>query len=341
MEELLREISEKLSILIEKIDSNHDPINHALENINQHFETIYEKRRDFIDFGTDLATNNMQLEKEISDKKNLIISAWKRNLNERKQAFWNALKTENTVNIFKKWRQHENIIIPRKFRIKTVAREDETERAIRENLALQKFDAEIALLETRTTRYTTRFQNIDLEMENEIKKISTGEIQNHLLKKWKKDTDDEEEKSNFIWTKKKFFYDNYEENYGTIDLDRNNKPKRNRSWKPTQKYQHRNTKTYAEIIVNENMQHKRQDIKKRILRSATITQRHAGNWNKRKNFQKPVETVNQREPLTQGRYVTQNKNNDNYNVNHNNRSNQGKPFLWKGKIQKYRWKSIA
>ena len=68
MEELLREISEKLSILIEKIDSNHDPINHALENINQHFETIYEKRRDFIDFGTDFATNNMQLEKEISMK---------------------------------------------------------------------------------------------------------------------------------------------------------------------------------------------------------------------------------------------------------------------------------
>lgn len=32
-------------------------------------------------------------------------------------------------------------------------------------------------------------------MEDEIKKISSGEIQNHLLKKWKKDTDEEEEKS--------------------------------------------------------------------------------------------------------------------------------------------------
>ena len=71
-------------------------------------------------------------------------------------------------------------------------------------------------------------------MENEIKKISTGEIQNHLLKKWKKDTDDEEEKSNFIWTKKMFYCDNYEENYGTIDwieiinlsvIDRGNQPR--------------------------------------------------------------------------------------------------------------------
>lgn len=63
-----------------------------------------------------------------------------------------------------------------------IAGEDETERAIRENLALQKFDAEIALLETRSTRYTQRFQNIDIKMEDEIKKISSGEVQNHLLK---------------------------------------------------------------------------------------------------------------------------------------------------------------
>lgn len=122
-------------------------------------------------------------------KKNIIIRTWKRNLNERKQAFWNALKTENIVNIYKRWRQEENtIIMPRKFHIKKIAGEDETERAIRENLALQKFDAEIALLETRSTRYTQRFQNIDIKMEDEIKKISSGEVQNHLLKQWKKVT---------------------------------------------------------------------------------------------------------------------------------------------------------
>ena len=79
-------------------------------------------------------------------------------------------------------------------------------------------------------------------------------------------------------------------------MDKNNKPKRNRSWKPTQKYRPSNTKTNAEIIVNENMQHKRQDIKKRMFRLARITKRHAGNRYKRKNFQKPVETGKQQEP---------------------------------------------
>ena len=79
--------------------------------------------------------------------------------------------------------------MPRTFRVKEISGEDQTERAIRENLALQKFDAEIALLETRSTRYTARFQNIDTEMENEIKRVATGEIQSHLLEKWKNDTE--------------------------------------------------------------------------------------------------------------------------------------------------------
>lgn len=60
-------------------------------------------------------------------------------------------------------------------------------------------------------------------MEDEIKKISSGEVQNHLLKQWKKVTDEEEEKSEYIWTKKKVFYDDYAEHYGNVELDRNRK----------------------------------------------------------------------------------------------------------------------
>lgn len=85
-------------------------------------------------------------------------------------------------------------------------------------------------------------------MEDEIKKISSGEIQNHLLKKWKKDTDEEEEKSEYIWTKKKVFYD-YTENYGTVELDRNEKPAQNKSLKPRSRYQHGNDKTYADVTM--------------------------------------------------------------------------------------------
>lgn len=125
--------------MIEKFDSNHEPIKQTLDAINVNFISINDKCQEFIDFGATFATNNMQLEKEISMKKNIIIRTWKRNLNERKQAFWNALKTENIVNVYKKWRQEENtgiIIIPIKFPIKKRAGEDETERAIRENFAL-------------------------------------------------------------------------------------------------------------------------------------------------------------------------------------------------------------
>lgn len=64
MELLLKEISEKLSILIEKFDSNHEPIKQTLDVINQNFESINDKRQGFIDFGATSATNNMQLEKK-------------------------------------------------------------------------------------------------------------------------------------------------------------------------------------------------------------------------------------------------------------------------------------
>ncbi|XP_048735895.2 putative uncharacterized protein DDB_G0279653 [Ostrea edulis] len=343
IEDLLKEISEKLSLLIEKIDSNHEPVKLILDTVNQHFENMKDNRPDD-NVGMESAANNMQLEKEISVKKNIIIRTWKRNLNERKQAFWNAFKTENTVDIYKNWRRLDLPIMPRKFRIKEIAGEDETERAIRENLAAQKFDAEIALLETRSTRYTTRFQNIDIEMEHEIKKISTGEIQTHLLEKWKKDTDDEEEKSKYIWAKKKLFYDNYEENYGTINLDRNQTPKGNKSFKPNNRNQRRNNNTYAEVTRTKYTQHMDQGNNQR-LRSSVNVQRQHRNLNQRYRDQRPVEIGYCEESPGDNHMNYKRKYNSNDNINNNSRNNtnnsHGKPFLWRGKIQKYRWKCWA
>lgn len=54
--------------------------------MNLKFESINDKRQGFIDFGATSATNNMQLEKEISMKRNIIIRTWKRNLNETERA---------------------------------------------------------------------------------------------------------------------------------------------------------------------------------------------------------------------------------------------------------------
>lgn len=60
-------------------------------------------------------------------------------------------------------------------------------------------------------------------MEDEIKKILLGEVQNYLFKQWKKVIDEEEEKFEYIWIKKKVFYDDYVEYYGNVELDRNEK----------------------------------------------------------------------------------------------------------------------
>jgi hypothetical protein len=337
IEDLLKEISDKLSLLIEKIDSNHEPLKLILDNFHQHFGNIKSNHQEINDLGMGSTANNMQLEKEISLKKNVIIRTWKRNLNERKQAFWNALKTENTVDIYKKWRRLDKTIMPRKFRIKEIAGEDETERAIRENLALQKFDAEIALLETRSTKYTTRFQNIDMEMEEEINKVSTGEIQSHLLEKWKSDTDNDEEKSKYIWTKKKLFYDNYEENYGTIDLDRNHTHRGNKRNK------RRNNRTYADVARPEIAEHANHGNP--MLRSSVNAQRQRRNHNRWDRGQTSTADTGivHHEGFPSERQANHKWKNNNYeNNNHNHaNNNHGKPFLWRGKIQKYRWKNWA
>jgi hypothetical protein len=334
IEDLLKEISEKLSLLIERIDSNHEPVKLILETVNQHFENIKDNRKDAVNISMESATNNMQLEREISMKKNIIMRTWKRNLNERKQAFWNALKTENTVDIYKKWRRQDKTIVPRKFRIKEISGEDETERAIRENLALQKFDAEIALLETRSTRYTTRFQSIDVEMHQEIKKISSGEIQTHLLEKWKKDTEQEEEKSKYIWNKKKIFYDSYAENYGTIDLDRNQTHNGNQSFKINNRNQRRNNNTYAEVTRPKYNQHRDQGNNQRQLRNSIPKYRNQGPKETGYHLESPRDDQTNYRPNDNANFA-------NYNSRNNTNNNHGKPFLWRGKMQKYRWKSWA
>jgi hypothetical protein len=218
--------------------------------------------------------------------------------------------------------------MPRKFRVKEITGEDETERAIRENLALQKFDAEIALLETRSTRYTARFQNIDTEMENEIKRVATGEIQSHLLEKWKNDTDNEEDKSKYIWTKKKIFYDNYEENYGTTDIDRNRTQQGNNRNKP------RNNRTYADVTRTEFARQTNRGNTEML--NSSRQRRNRNHW-----FRNQARAVNF-EQYPHDKQMNHERKNNSHDNNHNNvNNNHGKPFLWGGQIQKYRWKSWA
>lgn len=134
-------------------------------------------------------------------------------------------------------------------------------------------------------------------MENEIKKISSGEVQNHLLKKWKKDTDEEVEKSEYIWTKK-VFYDDCAENYGTVEFDRNEKPAQNKSLKQRSRHQHRNDITYADVTMDKNNQLVKQRTNNQSLKSTQNNQRHHGNWKQNQRYLKPTNARNHQREQT-------------------------------------------
>ena len=70
-------------------------------------------------------TNAIWIKNEALRIRRSMNKIWRNNLNQRKQAFWNMLKNENTSVIYVDWFSRENAIIPKKFRSKTFANEPE------------------------------------------------------------------------------------------------------------------------------------------------------------------------------------------------------------------------
>lgn len=75
-------------------------------------------------------------------------------------------------------------------------------------LAINRFKTEIALLESRKSRYVARYTQIDMEMQEKIENISTGEIRTKLKEMWKKDTFLEENTSVQRWQNKEKWFNN-------------------------------------------------------------------------------------------------------------------------------------
>lgn len=109
--------------------------------------------------------NIFDSQSEVFEKKKELISEWNNLLNQRKQAYWNAIRSEHLANTYEQWKQRENIILPMKYRVKSVRNEQEKETKIKVNLAMQKMEAEITLLcigslntKQNTTNVTKKFR---------------------------------------------------------------------------------------------------------------------------------------------------------------------------------------
>ena len=77
-------------------------------------------------------TNAIWIKKEAFRIRRNMNKIWRNNLNQRKQAFWNMLKNENTSVIYVDWFSRDSAIIPKKFQSKTFPNEPEEQKKIKE-----------------------------------------------------------------------------------------------------------------------------------------------------------------------------------------------------------------
>ena len=93
-----------------------------------------------------------------------ISTLWKNTLNSRKQAFFQYYKAKNIAEIFTELLKENPPKMPRKFLPKIIPNENKEETAIRQQLSLEKFKAEISLQKIRSQKYLERFQTLDAHM---------------------------------------------------------------------------------------------------------------------------------------------------------------------------------
>ena len=92
--------------------------------------------------------------------------------------------------------------MPRKFLPRFIENEPTTETEIRQQLAVEKFKNEIALLQSRSRRHEQRFKNLDSEMVAHITSKFKEKISARIIKQWEEACRKEESKSIEIYNNK-------------------------------------------------------------------------------------------------------------------------------------------
>ena len=225
-EKLLTDISGKMTMFLTKTDelsTTMKDIVKAIEAQTTILQDIAQHMKNNTAKGTTNNEDTLPILREMNDiqilvqaqkQKDQMSEMWKRQLNERKKAFWRMYRNKKTAEIYKEWNNKEKPILPSQFLIKEVDGEVRTETELRANLALCKFNTEISLMETRQKRYEETFLSIDTAMLTEISEKHTGLLQEKIKTMWKEETTREEEISIKLWEKNKLFFEEYEKNYG-------------------------------------------------------------------------------------------------------------------------------
>ena len=191
-------------------NSTRDTVLNSLGRITSQVDELNSQMIDLPNVTLLNDTNAIWIKNEAFRIRRSMNKIWRNNLNQRKQAFWNMLKNENTSVIYVDWFSRDNAIIPKKFQSKTFPNEPEELKKIKEALSLEKMKAQAKLHHAVAVRNKAKFEEKDREMLKEIEKISSVHVRQQLQELWRNDCKKQEEKSQNLWEVKKSWFKKFE-----------------------------------------------------------------------------------------------------------------------------------
>lgn len=139
---------------------------------------------------------------------------WSRSLNHRKQLFWKQVNNAQDAEQYENWLKEDTPILPRKFRIADIRGEPENQKNIRVNVTFERVKRDIKLLRLRSQNNQHKVINADKEMDDDLKRKTSGRTLEILQNMWKTECEKEEKKSLDKWKYKEIWLLDYVMRYG-------------------------------------------------------------------------------------------------------------------------------
>ena len=149
---------------------------------------------------------DINVEVDVSKIKELNDKYWKNALNERKNAFFSAMKNEEKASIFEGFLTREEPFIPRSCREKDIKGWQDSDQlnALKKSREIENTRYNIEKMKTFAETHKKKLEQIEKTFLEKFSHLSE-DVLNNLKTLWKKDTAFEEEVSRDIWQEKKTF----------------------------------------------------------------------------------------------------------------------------------------
>ena len=240
---------------------------------------------------------------------------WKHQLNQRKQAFWNSIKTRGIGNLYAQYIDQERVYLPRKFRPQEIRGEPEDQTDERVRLAVESLRAEYRILASKAERHQARYLQIDQDMSDLIHKTANGRVAEKLQNIWIKDCEREEQISLDMWHKKQQWFSKQRELETT---KHNGKPpllnKKPNSNKPTPAKPKNQQNINGPHRPNAEKPTYAQVVKGRYAQKPNVPKHGQQSPTRRQQYRKPQHHNNQQ-------HITHKRNSPNMAPNHTGRQN--------------------